>query len=408
MRTVEAMRARRSAPDQRDRSFSHWLRAAIALIAFACVAASCGITETIDNAVAKSTNAMDRATERLATESDQMQVIFDDLAEELGDEASVVVAEVEAVASRVISTAATEFRCSVDFVRDRARQDLIHIRNEVVSAATLSLYKPTPPPRFPVICAAPIPNVIRQGEVPDTITLSGYDLDAQDLQFLIENSSGETRDITAAVAISTKHYVRTIPFGQNAVQLGPDDRRIVLAVGDDKIAEVSIIKPTLPACATEIDWRWHPDPLDVVPTLLKGSKDAEFDGNGPWVELGAMVKALPTGLTGNVWMRAEEMTDADDATRAYGLRVEDLAYPLKPGWKITGLGPDVENSPLELGDHRDYKEYGTTEKQFPGTGPVEFWTVVGDTHGPDVEAGTRLTVTFKPFGVQLMQVDGCE
>lgn len=364
-----------------------------------------GVTDSIDDATAEATQAIDRATDRLANESDQMQVIFDDLAQELGDEAQTVIAEIEVVATRAVAAAGTQIICIADFARQRAHEDLRHIRNELLSAVTLSLYQPTLPPRSPFICSAPSPNLIRHGEVPDFVELSGYDLDEQDIRFLIKGD-GETRDITSEVAISTQHYTRTIPFGQNAVRIERSDRSIVVATADKIIAEIPIIEPGLPPCGTKTIRGFTPSPMDVMPKNESG--DNEFHGNGPEIEVKASLAISESKevVTATISMRADETGGAnkEDLTKSFD-EESAVVYPGEQGWRITSLSSlTIDNETLNL-----FQDDGHASMQRNGdpSGPVRLWTIFGDVKGLDVGSETRLTVTFQPIDIELEQVDGC-
>src|SRR5262245_41152237 len=84
-----------------------------------------GLKDPADQAIA----ILDRAIEALESESANWLQVLEGTRDKLTDSAQAAIRnEVSSALTRVIATNGTEFRRNVDFIRMRARQDLIRIR----------------------------------------------------------------------------------------------------------------------------------------------------------------------------------------------------------------------------------------------------------------------------------------
>lgn len=176
------------------------------------------------------------AIQKLGNNSNSWQSVLSETKKELIKEGQSTLAnEVSNVASRAVSDAGIEVRCTVDFMRDRVREELIKIRS-VITGEKLILK--------PVFCN-PTPNFVDLNlpvERRPIIEISGYNLTANSLKAqLIGN--GESKDITEHIS-NPSGYLLTLNIGSNGVQFDKTNNKIEFELPDGKKKTVSVIQPS--------------------------------------------------------------------------------------------------------------------------------------------------------------------
>lgn len=200
------------------------------------------VHDPIDKAVA----VLDKAIATLESESADWRTVLEGTRDQLVDEAqSTIRNEVSNTLTRAVAASGAEFRCNVDFVRTRVRQDLTRIRAKL-------LRQPVPE-KEPALCVV-IPVAVDASLVPDRLKwleFYGYDFDAASVQVILQDGS-QYLDVSQHLDKPT-HYHMTLNLGRNGVQLSPDSTRFILKWKNQQISSITIsqppsVEPELPPC----------------------------------------------------------------------------------------------------------------------------------------------------------------
>jgi hypothetical protein len=151
--------------------------------------------------------ALDKAINTLKTESSNWQQVLQETRDELVDSVnSSIKNEVTNLISNSIAATGAQVRCEVDFVRTRARQELIHIRNKLAQKIKQPLLNESP--LFPVFCSA-TPTSVDLNLAPerrDEIKFGGYDFSKETVKVLLLNGEQEI-DISGNLAQPTQYLL---------------------------------------------------------------------------------------------------------------------------------------------------------------------------------------------------------
>ena len=218
-------RARQPHPSLRTlpRNRSHPARTLVLMAGFVALlllATGCGLADALDNltgqvanTTVKTTNILDDAINALNKNSADWQQVLKDTRDKLTESVqSTVRTEVSQALDRAVATTSGEFRCDVDFLRTRVREDLIRIKAEFLHQ--------TLPPLQPSLCEV-IPLAVDLNLEParrNLIEFYGYNFDTQPgVQLFLENSDGTTADDTVQLAKPTFYHM-TVNLGGSGVQ----------------------------------------------------------------------------------------------------------------------------------------------------------------------------------------------
>ena len=152
---------------------------------------SCKLIETpLDKAI----DAVDRLSALLERNSDDWEAIAERVLDELPVEArSLIDHEVNNVIQRGIAASGVEFRCDVDFLRNRVREDLYRLKAELLHRKGVNVQAPA---RTPVFCHT-VPEVVEPGT--SWLTFYGDDFDAAEVQVLAADGPAERRRVSYPV-----------------------------------------------------------------------------------------------------------------------------------------------------------------------------------------------------------------
>ncbi|WP_263770522.1 PLAT/LH2 domain-containing protein [Propionivibrio soli] len=179
------------------------------------------------------------AVEQLSSESSNWRQILEETRDKLvSDAQSSIRNEVSVVLSRAVAAAGSEVMCVTDFIRDRAKQDLLRILDRLEGR--------TPSPTLPVFCQV-IPQSVDAELVPNRLRLLeyyGYDFDRSPIAAYLENSNGRT-NVSRYLDFPT-HYHMTLNLGTQGVAIGPNSRRFVFAWDGRDQASVAITQSPPP------------------------------------------------------------------------------------------------------------------------------------------------------------------
>jgi hypothetical protein len=199
------------------------------------------VNETAKQAVA----TLDKAINGLQSESVNWRQVLEETRDELVDETqSTIKNEVNNLIGNGIAAAGGEIRCNSDFIRNRMRQELIHVRNGVAQKVGVPLL----PENIlePGVCQVTPTSIdlslepVRRNE----IKLAGYDFDKENITVKLLNEDQEI-DVTSELAQTSKYLLtlnlsptRGVPFSDKS------DKIIVRVAKTGKLlSEINVIQP---------------------------------------------------------------------------------------------------------------------------------------------------------------------
>jgi len=182
-------------------------------------------------------DTLNEAIRKLESNSDSWQEVLKETQNTLIAEGQSTLAnEVSDVISRGTSDVGMEAKCSVDFLRDRAREDLVRLR-ATITQETLNL--------VPVFCN-PTPNAVDLNLPPDRrplIEIAGYNLSREAVDVFLENSQGRRFDVSDSLD-SPSRYLLTVNLSK--IDLNDESKRLIFELANGKQQSVSIIQAYKP------------------------------------------------------------------------------------------------------------------------------------------------------------------
>jgi len=375
----------------------------LVLLSLLVLVSGCGIADALNNltgqfqnTTVKTTDILDQAIGALGKESADWQKILEETRDQLTASAqSTVRREVSDTLERATSTASGEFRCDVDFLRNRVREDLIRIKAGFLGQKV--------PPLQPALCNV-IPLAVDLNLDPsrrNLIEFYGYNFDTTpNLQLLLENDNGSTTDVTPQLAKPT-YYHMTVNLGGAGVPLNGSSSKFHLRWQDQELSTISVLQPTTPICQTKtVDPT--PASLTIVPQNTHG--DTNYGGNGPNVDVQVTADRWfgSTGVGISALVKADFAETGGDGSHASAFELRNIYTP-DPGF-------DVDQ--LIIGNHQTIWHYTHTDNpgnidsfDTGGDGPVSHLTFEGLNKGD--AASARVTITFNPLRMVLIQHGNC-
>lgn len=182
-------------------------------------------------------DTLNEAIRKLETNSDRWQAVLKETQETLvADGQSTLATEVSDVISRATSDAGMEAKCSVDFLRDRAREDLIRLR-ATLTQEVLDLN--------PVFCN-PTPNKVNLNLSPErrpVVEIAGYNLTKDSIQVFLENTQGNKLEVSDSLD-NPSQYLLTVNLDQ--VPLDDQSKRLIFELANGEEQSVAIIQAYKP------------------------------------------------------------------------------------------------------------------------------------------------------------------
>lgn len=335
-------------------------------------------------------NAINDAIDKIGRDSSQWQQILNDLPGKVAGEAQTTIRnEVSSLLTRTIAATGAEIRCDSDFYGERVSQALVRLRAKLLNQPI--------PPAVPAFCQVDPPSVVRE-DVPEHIkqlAIYGYNFDTTStLKVFLERTSGAPIDVTAKLDRPT-HYLLTLKFGDNGVQLANDSQRFRMEWNGKEISSIGVIQPSLKVCKVDSKEE-SPGSVTHDPPLVAG--DADYWGHGPAIQSKVELKTTPGSIDAEIYLKAQE-TEGNQ-TRVEGTRSYRL-YTVEPGWQIQGLA-----SPSK--DEHSYIDTNTDMDFFDrGGGPVKRLEYVGRRDGANGAKETKVKVIFNSLMIERVQNKDC-
>lgn len=193
-------------------------------------------------AVTEAVSVLDKAINALEQESANWRKVLEETRDQLTDAAqSTIRNEVSDVLSRSIAASGTEVKCVLDFIRTRARQDLIRIKTKLLNQPD--------PEKEPIFCNA-VPLQVNADLVPSSLKsleLYGYDFDITLVQILLQNGN-QYVDVSKYLDTPT-HYHMTLNLARmdaDGVKLSLSTVRFILKWNNQEIRSFGIAPPATP------------------------------------------------------------------------------------------------------------------------------------------------------------------
>lgn len=217
----------------------------------------------------------------------------------------------------------SDFKCSLDFVRFRARLALLRIRD--------TLRKDYIGPLEPAVCyAAPYAlDVTRARTAGRWLDIYGYDFDRVTPEMILVGREGY-RDVTAAL-VAKSHFHLALRLGDSAVPVSPDSVSLGLTWRHVIHHSIAIVQPTSPLCAARVEMIPSGRTISYSPPRIGAS---EFPAS-----LGIAVRADATlDYSSNKLEATICMAAANPSREAVfsGCSVEFL-YTTDPDWMIEAV-----------------------------------------------------------------------
>jgi hypothetical protein len=357
-----------------------------------------GIGRQISSATDKTVAVLDNAIGDLASANADWEQILNKALEDLPDEVqSTVGFEVSRTLNRAISASGSEVKCIIDFLHDRAREDLIRIKAEFLDQPI--------PPLTPVLCdVESVDFALVQDGRQSSIVFFGYNFDVTNPVQVILIDGGQEINVNQqkqTLFVLTHYKMELILGSNNGLPLTPASQSLSVRWQDQVMSEIPIKQPVLPACDIT-EWKFTPsNEVSYRPPKTEG--DGDFSGNGPNVRI--FVKLHPRDLAGSDWdleifMRARETES--DWTTASGSQFIEHFMQIPQGYVVNKVITPLENEGVYTDDdHEDDTIFPT------GLGPANHFVVIGDTDGGEAGTQTQVTVFFNTIEFEIRQIDDC-
>jgi hypothetical protein len=204
--------------------------------------ATCGGGAAASDPLARTVLALDRGIDALTDSSADFRAVLHATVSGLPPGAG---ADVAAAIRRFLDRAPTpgaDFRCGEEFVRLRARQELIRLEDKVLGTGAEAT--------VPQFCYA-TPYAVDPAMAPKTVEFYGFDFDLVPMQMVLVTTDGY-RDASAGLT-RRSHYHLTLRLGEGGVTLPRNGRLLALTWGDLIHHAVPIVNAATPLCSCTVE-----------------------------------------------------------------------------------------------------------------------------------------------------------
>lgn len=201
----------------------------------------CGLRQEIKDTRNVALDALNDAIQNMDRQSNRWQDVLVETRDKLvKDGQSTLANEVSNVISRASSDVGIEAKCYTDFLRDRAKEDLIKLR-ATITGEKLELK--------PVFCN-PTPNAVDMNIAPDRrplIEIAGYNLTQNAIKvFLVDRSQPSGRLDVSDKLSNPSSYLLTLNLGSNGVPLSASSDKIIFELPNGDFKDINVIQPPPP------------------------------------------------------------------------------------------------------------------------------------------------------------------
>jgi hypothetical protein len=341
-----------------------------------------------DKALAETIRVLDEAIRHLgAPSSDYRRVLQDAVAALPTNAEDRVSADIRTFLTRAPQPGA-DFRCSVDFVRSRARRTLWRLRDTLVNASPAAVE--------PAVCYA-VPFAVDLTHMPapgGLVDIYGYDFDAVTPQLVLVNSDG-FEDVTQAL-VARSHYHLALDVGNGAVPFSSKSLSLGLAWGHLIRHSISLMQPTTPLCSSRVETVPAGRTISYAPPV-SGKRLFARPGTRVWAD--ANLDYEDNELRATICVTAADQVEDD---RLFGGCMIHFLYTTDPDRVIEGVvGHSIS---------RGFSAEGNRSTDLKGvrrSGPVAQWTFAGFQPSRVENDETSVTARLDRIRVVSSERDGC-
>jgi hypothetical protein len=200
----------------------------------------CGVKKEIQDTRNIAVSVLDDSIQKMGRQSDSWKTVLEETRDKLVKEGQSTLAnEVSNVISRASSDAGIEVKCSVDFLRDRSKEELVKLR-ATITKEKLELK--------PVFCN-PTPNSIDMNLSPErrnVVEISGYNLTTDNIKVSLLDSKANTKVDVSSHLSNPSGYLLTLNLGSNGVPLSPSSDKIIFDLPNAGSRSIGISQPVAP------------------------------------------------------------------------------------------------------------------------------------------------------------------
>jgi len=339
-----------------------------------------------DHTLTKSVLVLERATNALASPSADFRQILNNIPATLPRNSQTFLKVDVATFLGRAPDARADFRCSADFLRYKARQELLRLKD--------TLLNDNPQPAHPQFCYA-LPYALDPTRPIGPIEIYGYDFDREPLQILLMNTYG-FREVTFALTRHT-HYHLTLDLGTHGVTLSPDDQAIALAWGHLIRHSIPLIQPTTSLCPSRIEEVSGGKEIAYEPLLT--DRHGSFRGTRSRIVANAALDYESNVVDATVCMTAVQRNR--DRGALSGCATE-YVYTSEPDRQIEWASGELQARTVYTpgGD-------GSGTKEGAWGGPVAQWIFSGFDGRTPARTEPQVRIRLRKIRVVSTKIDGC-
>src|SRR6266536_1799604 len=279
-----------------------------------------------------------------------------------------------------------DFKCGDDFVRYRARKELLRIKD--------TLLHTNPQPAQPQFCYA-VPFAIDPTRPINPIEIYGYDFDLVELQILLMDNYG-FRDVSNALLKRT-HYHVTLDLAKNGVRLSPQNQVLAVTWGHLIQHSIPVIQSSTPLCSSRVEE--VPAGKEITYAPLPINENRHFSETGAKILANAFLDYESNKIDATVCMTAVEQNRNGAAVS--GCAVE-YVYTSESDREIEWVFGDLE---ARMAD--DDIHWANRVRKGARSSPVDQWFFSG--FGPTSSANNEAQLTIRLRKLRLVSTapEGC-
>jgi len=307
-------------------------------------------------------------------------------------------------ANKIVATAGTEFKCSIQFTADFLKKKIKAIKADLLNRPI--------PKELPVFCQI-IPASIdmnRPANQRNEICLTGYFLKEDFSKYKLYHyaSNGNKTDKTISLTVSTD-FKLIINLGSSGITINENSAKLSLTYDGEMISEIPIIQRQREPCKIQERAITGISNLVIYPDHKKSPwqsiGDKEFKGHGPCTKGSVSIFTRNSGR--ELWARAfvqmwECPDKLDRIQKDYTYGSKEVTVKLKSiadGWRIKKIKDNT------YANFQNIDKNHNTEL-VPGSGPISSYIILGDTGGSDL-GRSYVEFRFKAISVTLEEFDDC-
>jgi hypothetical protein len=354
---------------------------------FGCASILAGVTDPpADHTLTETVVVLERAINALATSSTEYRkTLQETLATLPRNSQEFVKADITTFLRRAPDERA-DFKCGAEFVRYRARKELLRIKD--------TLLHTNPQPAQPQFCYA-VPFAIDPAQPINPIEIYGYDFDRVPLQILLMDSYG-FRDVSFAL-IKRTHYHVTLNLAKNGVTFSPKNQVLAVTWGHLIQHSIPVIQPNTSLCSSRVEEIPAGKEISYAPLPISG--DRYFMAAGAKILANATLDYESNKVDATVCMTAVEQNS--DPNGVSGCAVE-FVYTSEPEREIEWVFGD-----LEARMAYPHSNWTTRVQKGAQSGPVDQWTFTGFGAKSPANTEAQITVRLRKLRVVSTKTDGC-